>query len=285
MYYSYYKGSGKFSNPQFEDCFKHCDLLDVDSVMITKHLHLNFGQAAHVLIAGMTGSGKTCLMHSMILSLLYNTLPSEAQFIFIDPKRVEFTRYRNDPHTHRIARDVNESIAALADAEAIMRNRYIEMERKGIEQWTGKKIYIVIDELADLIFQDKARTVKHLSALARLGRAAGMHLICATQTPRRDVLSNQVMSNFPAKIILHCDTPIDYRTVLGCMPPAIPEEPGEGFLFFRGKYYHFQAPYVSRSDYEYFLKTCDIRYDRPEVKIEPPKKEPLRGFLAFLGLG
>ena len=279
----YYKGSSQFCNPQFEDAFMHCDLLDVNSAMIAKHLHLNFSQAAHVMIAGMTGSGKTCLLHSMVLSLLYNTLPSEAQFIFVDPKRVEFIRYKNDPHTMRVARDIDESIAALADAEAMMRRRYEQMERNGVEQWTGKKIFIVIDELADLVFQDKARTVKHLSALARLGRAAGMRLICATQTPRRQILSNQVLSNFPAKIILHCDTPVDYRTVLGCMPPSIPEEPGEGYLFFKGRYYHFNAPYVSRKDYEFFYKTCTIKED----DIVPIKKEePRKGFLArLLGLG
>ena len=185
--------------------------------------------------------------------------------MFIDMKRVEFSRYKDSYFNQMVpvARDASEAIKTLAKAEAIMRMRYEEMETLGKERYEGMRIFVVIDELADLVFQDKPRTIKLLSSIARLGRAAGIHLICATQTPRREVLSSQVMSNFPVKIALRCDLPVDYRTILGFMPKNPPELAGEGVMSYAGRRYLFRCPYVTRSDYEYFHRhTKLVEYKR-----------------------
>lgn len=180
--------------------------------------YLDIAAAPHVLIAGATGSGKSVTMHDIIISLLYKNTPATAEFYMIDPKMIELSAYEKIPIVQKIDIMPAAALATLAKLHGRMMKRYAAMRRRGardISQTEYKRVYIFIDELADLIFQSKKETEKYISSIARLGRAAGFHIIAATQRPTRDVLTGQIKLNMPARIALAMPAAVDSVTVLG----------------------------------------------------------------------
>ena len=169
----------------------------------------------HTLIAGTTGSGKSVLLNTIIYTALHFA-PCQKQLILIDPKRVDLRKYRKLPHTITHAKDIPEIVRALKHAETIMDRRYREVERKDLDIYPGLDIYVVIDELSDILNdQTRHEVLPILTRLTRLGRAARVHVIGATQCPNRKTLSAEFAANCPCRVGLRCREAIESRQIIG----------------------------------------------------------------------
>lgn len=176
----------------------------------------------HLLVAGSTGTGKSIFINSSIISLLFQADPSEVKFIMIDPKRLELTPYEGIPHLLMpVIFDPRRAASALRWAVEEMERRYellTERGAKNIESYNqmGRLPYIVIfiDELADLMMTAAREVEGSLTRLAQMARAAGIHLVVATQRPSVDVLTGLIKNNFPARISFQVPSRVDSRTIL-----------------------------------------------------------------------
>jgi S-DNA-T family DNA segregation ATPase FtsK/SpoIIIE len=196
----------------------------------------------HLLIAGSTGSGKSVLINAMICSILYKAAPSEVKMLLIDPKRLELSFYEDIPHLlHPVVTDPKKASLALQWAVREMERRYQKLAEKGVRDIDGynrsieaesKKvkvkekeeeppdderlpfILVVIDELADLMMVSSREVEISIARLAQMARAAGIHLLVATQRPSVDVLTGTIKVNFSARISFQVSSKIDSRTIL-----------------------------------------------------------------------
>lgn len=183
----------------------------------------------HVIIAGATGSGKSVCTNSIIMSILYNANPDEVKFILIDPKIVEFQHYAGIPHLLiPVVTDPKKATGALNWAVQEMLKRYqlfadnkvkdlFGYNQKVAETGEGEKlpqIVIAIDELADLMMVAKGDVEESICRLAQMARAAGMHLIIATQRPTVDIITGLIKANIPSRIALSVMSAIDSRTII-----------------------------------------------------------------------
>lgn len=181
---------------------------------------IDIAKAPHILIAGTTGSGKSVLLNTMIVSLLYKATPATAQFIMIDPKQVEMTAYKDLPHLYKpIVTSAADAVLTLADACAEMDRRYKTLAASGYKQLADAprlfpRLYIVIDELADLMLTSKNAVETSIVRIAQLGRAAGIHLIIATQRPTTNIITGLIKANIPLKIALAVSNTADSMTIL-----------------------------------------------------------------------
>lgn len=204
-------------------------------------------QAPHVLIAGSTGSGKSTLIHGIMTALL----PHKPQLGLIDPKRVELLFYRDLPFTQFYARECDSAVGWLEGVINQIEHRYKEMARSNVRICPYKHEYIIIDELADLMIQDKKNVSRCLQRITQLGRAANVHLIAATQSPdRTHTLPAPIKLNFTDKIALRCDTAIESRQVIGIK--GAEELPIYGHGIWRSPHglRIVEIPYYSDSDIE-----------------------------------
>ncbi|MCE5307517.1 MAG: DNA translocase FtsK 4TM domain-containing protein [Acidobacteriales bacterium] len=202
----------------------------------------------HLLIAGSTGSGKSVMLNSMIMSVLFKSTPDDVRMIMVDPKRLELGLYEGIPHL------LTPVITDPKKATNALRNAVLEMERRlkllasqgvrNIEQYNKKMrqlaeqprslfteeepaepedlrplpyILILIDELADLMMVERANVEEAVTRLAQMARAVGMHLVLATQRPSVDVITGLIKANFPARISFRVATRVDSRTILDVM--------------------------------------------------------------------
>ena len=183
----------------------------------------------HVIIAGATGSGKSVCTNSIIMSILYNATPEEVKFILIDPKIVEFQHYSGIPHLLiPVVTDPKKSAGALNWAVQEMLRRYQTFADNKVKDLSGynqkveetgigekmPQIVIAIDELADLMMVAKGDVEEAICRLAQMARAAGMHLIIATQRPTVDIITGLIKANIPSRIALSVMSAIDSRTVI-----------------------------------------------------------------------
>lgn len=178
----------------------------------------------HLLIAGATGSGKSTIVNGIIRTALFRFFddrPDGAQFVLIDPKRVELSIYRNLPHTLRYASEPAEMLAALDYAMRLCENRYKLMQSQNVRKYSGSDVYVIIDEFADLVciksMKNKVNTI--IQRLAQIGRAARIHIILCTQCPLVSVIPTQIKVNFDARIGLRTATAQHSRNILdvtGC---------------------------------------------------------------------
>lgn len=183
----------------------------------------------HLIIAGTTGSGKSVCTNSIIMSILYNASPDEVRLVLIDPKMVEFKVYDGIPHLLiPVVTDPRKAAGALSWAVQEMLKRYklfadynvrdhggyneMAAETEGVEPLP--KIVIVIDELADLMMAAANEVEDSICRLAQMARAAGMHLIIATQRPTVDVITGLIKANIPSRIALTVSSQIDSRTII-----------------------------------------------------------------------
>lgn len=170
--------------------------------------------ATHVLISGTAGSGKSVLIEDFIYTIMAKYTPHEARIFCIDPKEVTFIKYRHLPFVEQIETENGAIIDLLKNMIETMEKRYLFMRERGLVQYEGKHIYIIIDELADLMTTAKKEVMPLLQRLAQKGRAANIHLICATQCPNRTVIPAQLTVNFGARVALRCIDPIESRQVI-----------------------------------------------------------------------
>jgi len=189
----------------------------------------------HLLIAGATGTGKSVALNAMICSLLYKSAPDEVKLIMIDPKRIELSSYDGIPHLITpVVTDVNKATNALFWAVREMERRYellSEMKSRHVKQYNQKiekekdsdegqtleklpYIVIIIDELADLMLAASRNVEVALTRLAQMARAAGLHLILATQRPSVDVLTGIIKANFPTRLTFQVSSKTDSRTII-----------------------------------------------------------------------
>ena len=183
----------------------------------------------HLLIAGTTGSGKSVCINSMIVSLLYNATPDEVKLLMIDPKQVEFTVYNGIPHLLvPVVSDPRKAAGALAWAVTEMLNRYKLFSERNVRNIKGYNkfceanpdipkmphIVIFIDELSDLMMAAPNEVEDSICRLAQMARAAGMHLVIATQRPSVNVITGVIKANIPSRISLSVSSQIDSRTII-----------------------------------------------------------------------
>ena len=171
----------------------------------------------HILIAGMTGSGKSVIMNGMINSILYRDM-NEHQMVLIDPKMVEFNKYRHTKHCIRCATDLVTIERTLEGVMELINRRWEYMQKKDLEQYDGTTIHLFVDELADLVLTSKTAT-NTLQRVCQLGRAAGVQVIVATQCPLASVIPTKIKVNFPILIGLHTASARHSRNILevnGC---------------------------------------------------------------------
>ena len=192
----------------------------------------NISKLPHMLIAGTTGSGKSVFMNSLILSILYKATPEEVRLIMIDPKMVEFGVYNGIPHLYiPVVTDPKKAAGALqwAVVEMLKRYRlfsevqvrditsYNELQRAAADGETLPNVVVVIDELADLMLCAAKEVEESICRVAQMGRAAGMHLIIATQRPSSDVITGLMKANIPSRVALSVSSALDSRIILDTM--------------------------------------------------------------------
>lgn len=181
-------------------------------------VRLDITKAPHLLIAGATGSGKSVCLNTLINSLLFRATPNDMRLLMVDTKRVELSAYENLPHLYApIAKDGTEAVKIVRELVRILRERQAMMESRGvvdISQTEYPRILLVIDELADLVLMCKDEMNPLLITLAQLGRAAGIHLILATQRPTVDVVTGLLKANVPCRIALQTASIRDSMTIL-----------------------------------------------------------------------
>ena len=230
--------------------------------------------APHMLVAGTTGSGKSVLLNTIICGLLIKQTPAKLRFVMIDPKRVELSQYKGVPHMERPPiKTTAEAVATLDQLVTVMEKRYAQMERCGLKNVKGlelefPRIVVVVDEFADLMLTAKKRIETPIVRLAQLGRAAGIHLIIATQSPRKDVLTGLIKANVPTRIAL---TAADQRESLVILDHGGAEKlrgRGQGILKMpaRGAETEMRAAWLPDEDIN---AICDYwrRYPAPSNKV------------------
>lgn len=194
-----------------------------------KCVYCDISKMPHLLIAGTTGSGKSVCMNSIIVSILYRAKPDEVKFLMIDPKQVEFSKYVGIPHLLvPVVTDPRKAAGALGWAVSEMLQRYNKFSETGVRDIEGynkyvakhedmepmPKICIFIDELADLMMAAPKEVEDSICRLAQMARAAGMHLVIATQRPSVDVITGLIKANISSRIALTVTSQIDSRTIL-----------------------------------------------------------------------
>lgn len=183
---------------------------------------LDLKKETHVLVAGATGSGKSCMLNSIISSLMLKNSKETAKFLLIDPKRVEFFNYKDSDMLYggEVIQDIKESVFALECVCHEMDRRYQRLEfdqKRSYEEYNNpsamKQLFICIDELSHLMLESKKEVENYISKIGMLGRACGIHLIIATQQPSRKVITGTIQSNIPCVIGLATRNKIDSRMI------------------------------------------------------------------------
>jgi S-DNA-T family DNA segregation ATPase FtsK/SpoIIIE len=264
----------------------------------------------HLLIAGSTGSGKSVMLNTLIMSVLYKSTPDEVRLILVDPKRVELGIYEGIPHL------LTPVITDPKKATNALRNAVIEMERRlkllaaqgvrNIEQYNRKIrqmtssprslfvddgppgldeelrplpfILIIIDELADLMMLERAGVEESVTRLAQMARAVGMHLVLATQRPSVDVITGLIKANFPSRISFRVATRVDSRTVLDTM--GAEHLLGKGDMLFlppgSARLTRVHGAYVSENEIneavEFWKQQAEPDYDQTFL-LAPPSED------------
>jgi S-DNA-T family DNA segregation ATPase FtsK/SpoIIIE len=229
----------------------------------------------HLLVAGATGTGKSVSINTMVISLLFKLSPEFARFLMIDPKRIELSVYHDIPHLlHPVVTQPKDATKALRWTVAEMERRYMLLSDRGfrnIESYNqsllnaSKKqiedtsempaailpyIIVVIDELADLMMASSREVEEAITRLAQMARAAGIHLIIATQRPSVDVLTGIIKANFPTRISFQVSSKVDSRTILDTS--GAEHLLGDGDMLFMppgvGRIRRIHGPYVSEEE-------------------------------------
>lgn len=219
-------------------------------------LVLSVGDMPHILIAGATGSGKSVLLNSMIVSMLYSCTPATMQFVMIDPKKVELSKYEGLPHLQcPVVKDHSSAISVLESVCNEMDRRYSAMAAAGVKKASeiGEfSLVVVIDELADLMLTSKYECEQSIIRIAQLGRAAGIHLIIATQRPTVNVITGLIKSNIPCKIALQTSSIRDSITILDHKGAESLTGKGDALLKLpdRVEEIRFQSAYINDADIE-----------------------------------
>jgi S-DNA-T family DNA segregation ATPase FtsK/SpoIIIE len=268
----------------------------------------NLGNMPHLLIAGATGAGKSVLINTMICSILYKATPDEVKMLMIDPKRLELSLYEGIPHLlYPVVTDPKKAYLVLRWAVDEMERRYTKLAEKGVRdidrynQKVGEElkngnrvtptvdydeeepdggheilpyVVIVIDELADLMMVSSREVEGSLTRLAQMARAAGIHLIVATQRPSVDVITGTIKVNFPTRISFQVSSKTDSRTILDTI--GAERLLGKGDMLFlppgTSKLLRIHGAYVSESEIvrivDFLKEQAKPSYDESIVSVK-----------------
>jgi S-DNA-T family DNA segregation ATPase FtsK/SpoIIIE len=231
----------------------------------------------HLLIAGATGSGKSVGINAIICSILFKSTPDEVRFLLIDPKRIELSGSEDIPHLlHPVVVDPKMANRALQWAVREMERRYMLLDEMRVKSFASYNkvaeeklplIVIVVDELADLMMISSREVEESIARLAQMARAAGMHLILATQRPSVDVLTGLIKANFPTRISYKVFSKIDSRTILDMS--GAEHLLGDGDLLFlppgKARMQRIHGAYISEKEtervIEFLKEQGTARYD------------------------
>ncbi len=215
----------------------------------------------HLLIAGTTGSGKSVCINTIILSLLYKHKPENCKFILIDPKMLELSTYEGIPHLLcPVITEAKRAASVLGWVVKEMESRYRLMTREGVRNIDGYNakhklpmpyIVVIVDEMSDLMLVAGKEIEGYIQKLSQMARAAGIHIIMATQRPSVDVITGTIKANFPTRISFQVTSKIDSRTILG--EQGAEQLLGKGDMLYMSsanKIVRIHAPYVSENEIE-----------------------------------
>lgn len=208
---------------------------------------------SHLLIAGASGSGKSVLVNGLICTALYD-FPLDTgggkQLILIDPKRTEMSQYKNLPHCLYHASEPDTMVNALHYALGITERRYVNMERQGLRTYNGGDIYVVIEELADLMTTQKHTVQPLIQRLCQIARAAKIHLIAATQCPLREIIPTPIKCNFDGRVALRTRCAQDSRNILGVSGAELLPRYGECLYLTPDEMtiQHYAVPYITEDE-------------------------------------
>lgn len=197
---------------------------------------LDLADRPHLLIAGATGSGKSVALNGIITSLLMTKSPFRCQFVLIDPKKVELSQFASLPHVSRYASEHPDIVRSLQWANDETDRRFSCMQRDKIKDYNGPHLYIVIDELADLMVSIKKETLPLLQRLAQIGRAARVHVIACTQNVLAVTIPTVLKCNFSTILGLRTCNAQQSRFLIaatGCEMLPNPAKEGKGYGFLR----------------------------------------------------
>ena len=215
----------------------------------------------HLLIAGTTGSGKSVCINTIILSLLYRHTPDKCKFILIDPKMLELSTYEGIPHLLcPVITEAKKAASVLGWVVKEMENRYRLMTKEGVRNIDGYNakhslampyIVVVVDEMSDLMLVAGKEIENYIQKLSQMARAAGIHIIMATQRPSVDVITGTIKANFPTRISFQVTSKIDSRTILG--EQGAEQLLGKGDMLYMSsanRIVRIHAPFVSDNEIE-----------------------------------
>ena len=215
----------------------------------------------HLLIAGTTGSGKSVCINTIILSLLYRHTPDKCKFILIDPKMLELSTYEGIPHLLcPVITEAKKAASVLGWVVKEMESRYRLMTKEGvrnIDSYNNKHklpmpyIVVVVDEMSDLMLVAGKEIENYIQKLSQMARAAGIHIIMATQRPSVDVITGTIKANFPTRISFQVTSKIDSRTILG--EQGAEQLLGKGDMLYMSsanRIVRIHAPFVSDNEIE-----------------------------------
>ena len=213
----------------------------------------------HLLIAGTTGSGKSVCINTIILSLLYKHTPEKCKFILIDPKMLELSTYEGIPHLLcPVITEAKRAASVLGWVVKEMESRYRLMTKDGVRNIDGYNskhklpmpyIVVIVDEMSDLMLVAGKEIEGYIQKLSQMARAAGIHIIMATQRPSVDVITGTIKANFPTRISFQVTSKIDSRTILG--EQGAEQLLGKGDMLYMSsanKIVRIHAPYVSENE-------------------------------------
>ena len=215
----------------------------------------------HLLIAGTTGSGKSVCINTIILSLLYRHTPDRCKFILIDPKMLELSTYEGIPHLLcPVITEAKKAASVLGWVVKEMESRYRLMTKEGVRNIDGYNakhklpmpyIVVVVDEMSDLMLVAGKEIENYIQKLSQMARAAGIHIIMATQRPSVDVITGTIKANFPTRISFQVTSKIDSRTILG--EQGAEQLLGKGDMLYMSsanRIVRIHAPFVSDNEIE-----------------------------------
>ena len=215
----------------------------------------------HLLIAGTTGSGKSVCINTILLSLLFRHKPDLCKFILIDPKMLELSAYEGIPHLLcPVITEAKKAATVLGWVVKEMENRYKLMTKVGVKNIGGYNskhklpmpyIVVIVDEMSDLMLVAGKEIENYIQKLSQMARAAGIHIIMATQRPSVDVITGTIKANFPTRVSFQVSSKIDSRTILG--EQGAEQLLGKGDMLFMSsanKITRIHAPYVSEDEIE-----------------------------------
>ena len=230
---------------------------DISGIPITGDLT----SMPHLLIAGTTGSGKSVCINTIILSLLYRHTPDKCKFILIDPKMLELSTYEGIPHLLcPVITEAKKAASVLGWVVKEMESRYRLMTKDGVRNIDGYNskhkismpyIVVIVDEMSDLMLVAGKEIENYIQKLSQMARAAGIHIIMATQRPSVDVITGTIKANFPTRISFQVTSKIDSRTILG--EQGAEQLLGKGDMLYMSsanRVIRIHAPFVSESEIE-----------------------------------